>query len=50
MIVTEEQRKEAHAFYKEALVLLNQSGTRYMLGGAFAMFHYTGIHLGYQLK
>ena len=44
MIVTEEQRAEAHAFYKEALQLLHQSGAQFMLGGAFAMFHYTGIY------
>lgn len=44
MIVTEEQRKEAHAFYKEALDLLNESGVPFMLGGAFAMFNYTGIY------
>jgi hypothetical protein len=44
MIVTEEQRKEAHAFYKEALDILNETGIPYMLGGAFAMFHYTGIY------
>ncbi|RYD56653.1 MAG: hypothetical protein EOP56_11420 [Sphingobacteriales bacterium] len=44
MIVTEEQKKEAYAFYQEALELLNQSGVNYMLGGAFAMFHYTGIY------
>src|SRR5947209_3612102 len=44
MIETEEQRKEAHAFYKEALEILNESGSRFMLGGAFAMFHYTGIY------
>jgi predicted nucleotidyltransferase len=40
---TEEQVIEAHAFYKEALELLNNSGAQYMLGGAFAFFHYTGI-------
>src|SRR5215217_7903976 len=44
MIVTEEQKKESYAFYKEALQLLNQTGTNYMLGGAFAMFEYTGIY------
>jgi hypothetical protein len=44
MIVTEEQRKEAQAFYREALELLKESGANYMLGGAFAMFHYTGIY------
>jgi hypothetical protein len=43
MIVTEEQRKEAHAFYKEALEVLQESGTPFMLGGAFALFHHTGI-------
>jgi hypothetical protein len=44
MVVTEEQKKEAHAFYKEALQLLHESGSNFMLGGAFAMFHYTGIY------
>jgi hypothetical protein len=40
---TEEQRKEAHSFYREALIMLNDSGASYMLGGAFALFNYTGI-------
>ncbi|MDB5191257.1 MAG: hypothetical protein JWQ96_820 [Segetibacter sp.] len=44
MVVTEEQKREAHAFYKEAIQLLHESGTNFMLGGAFAMFHYTGIY------
>lgn len=44
MIVTEEQKKEAHSFYKEALEGLNESGAPYMLGGAFALFHHTGIY------
>jgi hypothetical protein len=44
MVVTEEQKKEAHAFYSQALQLLDESGAHYMLGGAFAMFHYTGIY------
>jgi hypothetical protein len=44
MVVTEEQRKEAHAFYREALELLEECGANFMLGGAFAMFHYTGIY------
>jgi hypothetical protein len=44
MIVTEEQRKESQAFYKEALELLKETGTNFMLGGAFAMFQYTGIY------
>jgi hypothetical protein len=44
MIVIEEQKKEAHAFYKESLLLLKESGSRFMLGGAFCLFHYTGIY------
>src|SRR4051812_47548318 len=44
MVVTEEQKKEAHAFYQQALKLLDESGAQYMLGGAFAMFHYSGIY------
>ncbi len=42
-ILTEDQIIEAHAFYREALELLNNSEANYMLGGAFAFFHYTGI-------
>jgi hypothetical protein len=38
------QQQEARAFYREALSLLNNSGTPYMLGGAFALFHYTDIY------
>jgi hypothetical protein len=44
MIVTEEQRREAFIFYSEALDILEESGVPFMLGGAFAMFHYTGIY------
>ncbi|HEX2532923.1 MAG TPA: hypothetical protein VHK69_04255 [Chitinophagaceae bacterium] len=44
MIVTEEQKREAHAFYHEALVLLKECGAPFMLGGAFSMFHHTGIY------
>jgi hypothetical protein len=40
---SEEQKKEAHSFYREALDMLNKSGARFMVGGAFALFHYTGI-------
>jgi hypothetical protein len=40
MIVTEEQ----YAFYKEALILLKECDTDFMLGGGFAMFNYTGIY------
>lgn len=39
----EEDLKEATAFYKEALELLNESGEPFLLGGAFAIRHYTGI-------
>lgn len=42
-MLTEEQVIEAHSFYREALELLNNSGANYMLGGAFAFFHHTGI-------
>jgi hypothetical protein len=41
--MTDEQKVEANGFYKEALELLNDSGVEYMLGGAFALFQYTGI-------
>lgn len=44
MTLTEEHKKNAQAFYKEALTLLNQTDTHYMLGGGFAIFHYTGIY------
>jgi hypothetical protein len=44
MIFDDKQKEEAHAFYREALGLLKESGTPFMLGGAFAMFHYTGIY------
>jgi hypothetical protein len=35
--------KQAHAFYAEALTTLTESGIDYMLGGAFAVFHYTSL-------
>lgn len=44
LIVTEEQKLEANSFYKEAMEVLNESGAEYMLGGAFAILHYTGIY------
>src|SRR5690606_39864283 len=44
MIPAEQQNSEAHRFYREALLLLHESGARFMLGGAFALFHYTGIY------
>ena len=39
----EEDIKEANAFYREALELLNESGEPFLLGGAFAIRHHTGI-------
>jgi hypothetical protein len=44
MNVTEAQREEAQAFYKEALAVLHESGVPFMLGGAFSLFHHTGIY------
>lgn len=43
MAFTEEQKREAERFYQEAIDILNASGVEYLLGGGFAMFHYTGI-------
>jgi hypothetical protein len=42
-MLSEEQVIEANTFYREALEMLNNSEANYMLGGAFAFFHYTGI-------
>ncbi|WP_207425590.1 nucleotidyltransferase [Pedobacter sp. SYSU D00535] len=44
MIETEEQKREAAAFYKEALELLHESGSSFMLGGGFALYKYTGLY------
>jgi hypothetical protein len=35
--------KEAHAFYSEALNCLKASEIPFMLGGAFCIFHHTGV-------
>lgn len=43
MIVTEEQKLQARAFYEEALEGLMESGVPFMMGGGFALFQYTGI-------
>jgi len=40
----QKEKERAHAFYSKALTLLNESDMKYMLGGAFALFHYTGIY------
>ena len=39
----EEDWKQAQTFYREALQLLNESREEYLLGGAFALMHHTGI-------
>ena len=43
-MLTDEQQKEANAFYTDALEMLNKTGASYMLGGAFALFYHTGIY------
>lgn len=40
----DEQKVEVREFYETALDLLNETGVEYMLGGAFSMFHHTGIY------
>ena len=42
-ITREQENKEALDFYREGLQLLQESGAQYMLGGAFAIFHHTGM-------
>lgn len=34
---------DAEAFYREALACLNRSGVPFLLGGAYALAHYTGV-------
>lgn len=41
--MTDEQTREAHSFYREALSILVESGEDFLLGGGFALFHYTGL-------
>jgi len=36
-------QQEAHQFYKDVLTLLHKNGLPFMVGGGFAMHHYTGI-------
>lgn len=43
MIMTDEQKQEAYSFYHEALSILVESGEDFLLGGGFALFHYTGL-------
>ncbi|MDJ1470800.1 nucleotidyltransferase [Xanthocytophaga flava] len=42
--VTEEEKRTAEKFYKEALTMLNEAGLSYLVGGAFALQQYTGIY------
>lgn len=44
MIITDEQKKESNAFFKEALEILAESSASYLIGGAFAVFQHTGIY------
>jgi hypothetical protein len=41
--VTAEKIGEAYYFYEEALKELKACGSDFMLGGGFAMYHYTGL-------
>ena len=34
---------KAHLFYKETLELLKETGVDFLLGGGFAVVHYTGL-------
>jgi hypothetical protein len=43
MIITDEQGPETTAFYTEVLRVLHQNNLNFMIGGGFAMFHYTEI-------
>lgn len=42
--MTESKRLESTDFYKDVLLLLSESGYDFMLGGAFAMYHYAGVY------
>ncbi|WP_081156279.1 nucleotidyltransferase [Niastella vici] len=44
MTMNEKANTEALEFYREALQLLQECGASYMIGGAFAIFHHTGIY------
>ena len=43
MTATDTAFDDAKHFYTEVLTILNEHGLNYMLGGGFAMYHYTGI-------
>jgi hypothetical protein len=43
MSITENQKLETTAFYTEVLKILHENHLNFMLGGGFAMYHYTGV-------
>lgn len=43
MVLTEIQKEKAKEFYTGVLTVLQEHGLNFMLGGGFAMYHYTGI-------
>jgi len=43
MATLEQKQMEVQFFYKDVLKELNAHGFKFMLGGGFAMYHYTGI-------
>lgn len=43
MIITDQQKEEAGLFYREALGVLHETGVDFLVGGAFALFHYANI-------
>lgn len=43
MTATDTALDDAKHFYTQVLNILNEHGLNYMLGGGFAMYHYTGI-------
>jgi predicted nucleotidyltransferase len=43
MLKIVEPRVEAQEFYKSSLELLNDNNISFLLGGGFALYHYTGI-------
>jgi len=43
MITTDDQKREAHDFYRDALNILVDSKQDFLLGGGFALCHYTGL-------
>ena len=42
--MNEKANTEALEFYREAMQLLQECGASYLIGGAFAIFHHTGIY------